>query len=383
MLITYFAVVTLIATAYIFLIIYILEQWNAIEHIDIPNTDTKALTLGVSIIIPARNESQNILACINSILANDNISVIEPQIIVIDDHSSDNTVEIVRNINSPYVQVLSLKIDKSTDSSNAINAYKKAAINYGLKHCKNDFIIQFDADTIVPPKYLSTILNYQSQYKGQFLAAPVKFEPCNKLIHHFQQLDIIGMMAVTGAGIQSKNWYMANGANMCYMKKKVSFAATDIASGDDTYAIQNIAQSEPEAIYYIKDKNAIVTTAPIDDYRSLYQQRIRWATKNKLMKGYKMQVMMLIPFINALVLMIHIPLMIYIGLPAFIFCLFHITSKLMIDYLYLRELSDFFDTKASMKYFLVSNIMHVIYLSGIGFLSLFVKKYNWKGRSVH
>ena len=371
-----------VISAYCYLIIYILKQWNKIKVIGENEKSQLSPSLGISIIIPARNEADNIVPCIQAILDNHDINKIAPQIVIIDDHSTDNTYQLVNDIDSPYLKVISLAAEKSDDTSQ-INAYKKAAISLGLNHCENEFIIQLDADTIVPVDYLKTIAQYQNYYSAEFLAAPIKFYPCTNLLHHFQQLDILGMMAVTGAGIVSNQWHMANGANMCYKKKHVNYNPTDAASGDDIFTIQKIAHDHHEDIHYIKDKNAIVTTTPVSTYTDLYQQRIRWATKNKSMPRLTMQMMMGIPYINAILILVHLSMMIFFGEHIILLFLFHMMTKLMIDYVYLKELTDHFDAQESMKYFLTSNVMHIIYITLIGTLSFFVKKYSWKGRVVH
>ena len=380
MFVLYFSIVILVVCAYCYLIIYILNQWAAIESIPDNTKDGDSSLSGVSIIIPARNEAENIISCLKSILSNDGVENIKPQIIVVDDHSIDNTAQLVIDVESPYVQLLSLNIDGN--NSNPINAYKKAAISLGLSQCKYDYVIQFDADTIVPKEYLKTIIKYKNENKAEFLAAPVKFYPCDNLLHHFQQLDILGMMAVTGAGIQSSKWYMANGANMSYRKDNVQFSPQDLASGDDVYTIQKVAEEKPESIFYIKDAKAVVTTAPVNSYADLYQQRIRWATKNKMMPNLMMQMMMGIPFINALMMIAHIPMMIVFGIPAILLFSFHLMIKLMIDYIFLKEITTYFDAQESMRYFLPANLMHVIYIASIGILSFFIKDYKWKGRTV-
>ena len=52
----------------------------------------------LSILIPARNEENNILNCLNSIIrTNKNYK----EIIVYDDHSTDGTLEILRKLNIP------------------------------------------------------------------------------------------------------------------------------------------------------------------------------------------------------------------------------------------------------------------------------------------
>jgi len=377
----YFSIVILVVCAYCYLIIYILNQWAAIESIPDNTKDGDPSLSGVSIIIPARNEAENIISCLKSILSNDAVENIKPQIIVVDDHSIDNTAQLVIDVESPYVQLLSLNIDGN--NSNPINAYKKAAISLGLSQCKYDYVIQFDADTIVPKEYLKTIIKYKNENKAEFLAAPIKCYPCDNLLHHFQQLDILGMMAVTGAGIQSSKWYMANGANMSYRKNNVQFSPQDLASGDDVYTIQKVAEEKPESILYIKDAKAVVTTAPVNSYGDLYQQRIRWATKNKMMPNLMMQMMMGIPFINALMMIAHIPMMIVFGIPAILLFSFHLMIKLMIDYIFLKEITTHFDAHESMRYFLPANLMHIVYIACIGALSFFIKDYKWKGRTVH
>ncbi len=50
---------------------------------------------GVSVLIPARNEERGIAACLESVLESEDVEV---EVIVLDDHSTDRTAEIVREI---------------------------------------------------------------------------------------------------------------------------------------------------------------------------------------------------------------------------------------------------------------------------------------------
>jgi hypothetical protein len=50
---------------------------------------------GVSVLIPARNEEGSIAACVESVLATDGV---ELEVIVLDDHSTDHTADVVREI---------------------------------------------------------------------------------------------------------------------------------------------------------------------------------------------------------------------------------------------------------------------------------------------
>jgi cellulose synthase/poly-beta-1,6-N-acetylglucosamine synthase-like glycosyltransferase len=77
---------------YSVLIIYYWLSWRSIS-VFTPSGDS--LTLKISIIIPARNEEKNIGALLEA-LQNQTYPKELYEIIVIDDHSEDRTVEIVK-----------------------------------------------------------------------------------------------------------------------------------------------------------------------------------------------------------------------------------------------------------------------------------------------
>lgn len=74
----------------------------------------------ITVIIPARNEAGNIAACVHSVLNNDYPSLLL-EIIVIDDHSTDNTWEIVNGMSEGNVRCL--KLAEFVDKDAQLNAY--------------------------------------------------------------------------------------------------------------------------------------------------------------------------------------------------------------------------------------------------------------------
>mgnify|MGYP003352745261 FL=1 len=65
----------------------------------------------VSIIIPARNEEDNIGRCLESILAQD-YPMEMMEIIVVDDQSDDRTVEIVNSFRDPRIKLIRISSDE-------------------------------------------------------------------------------------------------------------------------------------------------------------------------------------------------------------------------------------------------------------------------------
>jgi len=335
-----------------------------------------------TILIPVRNEEKFILSCLNSILNNTSFDLNKIEIIVIDDHSEDNTPEIIKNLNNPKIKLLSLRDNfRSNLKFKNINAFKKAALNLGLSNAKGDYIIQLDGDVIVPETYLKTINEFVSKYKPKFLAAPVIFKSNKTTFQDFQVLDFLGMMIVTQVGIVSKLWYLANGANMIYKKNAIVFDSEGYASGDDVFGIQSVAELYKDDIYFLKSNDACVSTYPTETIKDFIYQRLRWATKNKTM-NYRLLIIMAIPFLNIIFIPIHFISMYYFGVIAFVIFLSHLTIKMMIDYIYLSTASKFFQKTSIMKNFIPSFFLHLLYIGIIGSLSLFVKRYSWKGRKV-
>jgi len=373
----YVLITVLLSGLYVLLIIYILHHWSATPDYSIPPSET--IPLHLSIIMPARNEENTIGTCISSILKNIDSSPHKVELIIVNDHSDDKTVDIIEAFQDDRIKLLHLE---NFLNGNSVNAYKKLALGYALREADGKYILQVDADVILADDYLNTLTVAIQNTSADFIAAPVIFIPDDNAFGHFQSLDMMGMMAITAAGIHSKSWYMANGANMIYKKSLATYQESDIASGDDIYTIQNIASKTNSKVLFLKDKKAVVSTAVEPTLKSFARQRLRWGTKNKQMSNPKMQLMMAIPFVNVLWLPVHL-IFIFISAPLAISVgLFHVLMKLGIDYIYLKELTTFFDRQASMKWFLSSSMMHIIYLLVIGCASLVVKEYNWKGRLV-
>ena len=83
------------------------------------------LSRKISIIIAARNEELNILNCLNSIQKN-NYPKDFFEIIVIDDFSEDNTVQLVES--QAFTNVFVIKLKDFITDRNALNSFKKKAL---------------------------------------------------------------------------------------------------------------------------------------------------------------------------------------------------------------------------------------------------------------
>ena len=358
----------LLAWAYVFLILYILRIWNSQKEFLSSDIGVHS-DIKLSILMAARNEAKNIAACLDSILSNENV----PEVLIVNDHSEDNTVEIVGQYSSRGVRLLNLP-----EGSGG----KKSALSYGLSHCSGDYVLQLDADVLVPADYINTLKNFIADTEADFIAAPVEIGSDGSLLESFQMLDYAGMMMVTQAGIVSGSWHIANGANMIYKRDMMKFEDNGMASGDDVFGIQYIRQQGGK-LAFLKSKDCIARTQAISEFSELYQQRLRWSTKNKHMPGAKMLLMMSTVFAAHVMIFVYLALVIFSENTIFVNLLLHHTVLIfLIDYILLKTADRFFNLKEGMSSYLAAKSMHAIYISAIGILGIFVKNYDWKGRSL-
>ena len=338
-------------------------------------------TTKVSVIIPARNEEEHIVACLQSIAKqtyNSNLY----EIILVDDHSEDETVRFATDAN-----LTNLKIIKLSDINIHIeNSYKKAALACGIENASGDLILTTDADCIVPHEWIKYMVAYYEKEKPVIFSSHIQLNPNISLVDKFQALDIIGMMCVTAASYFLKIGWMSNGANLAYEKKIFQelqgFKGIDqIASGDDFLFIQKVAEKYPNRIGYLKSKHTIVKTYPEKGIRDFIRQRIRWASKSRFYKDKRIITVLAMIYFYHLIILYFLTTAIFINTENFKIFLLLLLLKMLVEFPFLLITSKFFKQQSLMLYFVPAQLLHIIYILTAGFLGNF-KKYEWKGRKV-
>lgn len=92
-----------------------------------------SLIPSISVVIPAYNRANTIRRCLDSVLAQ---TVSPLEIIVVDDRSTDETVQIVQNYTDPKVRIIILEK----------NSGAQVARNRGIREAKGDWIAFQDSD---------------------------------------------------------------------------------------------------------------------------------------------------------------------------------------------------------------------------------------------
>lgn len=376
LLLSVFALVLILS--YAFIIQLSLKHWFSLPPFTIPENYNPGIF--ISIIIPARNEEGAIGACLKSLQQQQYPESLY-EIIVIDDHSEDATTQIVEQLAIPNVQLL--RLADYVKNGEVIFSYKKKSIELGLSMATGSLVATTDADCIIPPIWLRTI-SYAHECKGaELIAGPVLFHKEKNTLEYFQSLDFSGMMLLTAVGLSTNHWALANGANLAYTKalfEKVNgFKGNhQIASGDDIFIVEKVMQQCPEKILFTKHPHANLTTAK-PNWSSFFQQRLRWGTKNA--KAHlASKVIMGVPFLLSCLIVFSILAIPFSPIYFLILLLSTFVGKSICDYFLLHSASTFFHREDLMKYFIQSEVLHVLYLVTVGMSSLFINQYTWKGR---
>ena len=128
----------------------------------------------ISIIIPARNEEENIAACLQA-LSKQQYPQHLLQITVVDDHSNDQTPNIIGRYAAQMPNLQCLRLADALPTNTPINSYKKKALEYAIANSTGELIVATDADCVAPPTWLLALATYYEKHRPEMMAAPVAF----------------------------------------------------------------------------------------------------------------------------------------------------------------------------------------------------------------
>ena len=330
-----------------------------------------------SIVVPFRNEVQNLPELLESFRKlNYPIDLFE--LILVDDFSTDASVKMIYDwrMQNGSFQVTLLENIKISGSP------KKDAIARAIPIVKDNWVVTTDADCILTEKWLLTLDNYIQNNDVSMVAGSVSYANCRSFLHHFQQLDLTSLQGATIGSFGMELGFMCNGANFAYKKSLFQqlggFGGNNkIASGDDVFLLQKAVAKFPEEVHYLKSNTNIVHTKPLDSWRNLFHQRIRWASKTGSYQSVFGKDLAIIVFSeNAFCLL------------AFTFCLFGkmgwlqfgilFAIKFLVDTILLSKTNRFLTGKR-VRYLVLASLVYPFFSVAVALYAM-VGSYEWKGR---
>lgn len=370
-----FFAVAIISICYFSIIWGFVIGFNAIKNVENKNSKPKNT---FSIIVPFRNEANNLPILLHSFSKIEYPKILF-EIILVNDDSSDNFKSVIKAFRTEF-PTFDLTL---IDNKNLTNSPKKDALTAAIKFAKFNWVVTTDADCSVPKNWLKLFNQTIENKNALFIAAPVKFKYENTFLHHFQNLNFISLLGSTIGSFGIKKPIMCNGANLCYNKSTFlelnGFEGNNaIASGDDIFLLEKIAQKYPQKISYLKANEAIVETSSEKNWKLFFNQQLRWASKTTAYKNWFSKFIGLVVFIENLLAFI-------LGVFAFLISNFWkylavvLIAKIVLDFILIFKTAKFLKSKESIKYYIFISLIYPFFIICIT-ITAFFKNYRWKDR---
>jgi cellulose synthase/poly-beta-1,6-N-acetylglucosamine synthase-like glycosyltransferase len=370
------SIISLLLTGlYLLVVVYLIKGWSALRR---PSIKNASLSTKVTILIAARDEEERIRYTIEDIIAQDYPKHLT-EVIIVDDHSTDNTANIIRSYTADGIQLMQLKADKP------LNSYKKKAIAEAIGRSKGDLMVATDADCRMGPQWLSSIVGYYETHNPVMISSPVTYFEERSLFERLQTLEFSYLIGIGAAFIGNGKASTCNGANLAY-RKDVFYdvggfkGIDDLASGDDELLLQKVAVQYPNQIAFFKSPQAIVYTHAKHTLQEFLQQRRRWASKSTRYKDKKIVALAVGIWLFNLSLIVNALLGLYNVYFLKLF-LIQFLLKFVFEAAFLIPITNFFKRTHLIALLIILAPIHIIYFVYVGLIGN-TRKYAWKGRIV-
>jgi cellulose synthase/poly-beta-1,6-N-acetylglucosamine synthase-like glycosyltransferase len=325
----------------------------------------------VSIVIAARNECLTIGTLLENIRiqAHPNFKAI-----IVDDHSTDGTAEVVRNF---------AERDSRFSVVSNRGEGKKAALTTGIKLSKEEIIVTTDADCRVETQWLRSMIAPFGHPETKFVFGGVSIEGET----FFSKLQSHEFLSLIGTAAASLWWgfpSMCNGANLAFRKSvflEVGGYENNfhIPSGDDEFLLHKIHHRYSDGVLFVPDQEAIVRTSAVGPHEFIHQ-RVRWA--GKWSHNLSIWNVMLAVFIFLFqVFIILLPVAAVVGFLDPYLASVLLLAKAAAECILLRKIARFSAIEWSWTAFLTLQIIYPVYAVFIAIISGSFS-FDWKGRTL-
>jgi glycosyltransferase involved in cell wall biosynthesis len=261
----YFFIAIVVIQLFYYLIVFAKFSFAKTQEI-------KAKNIPISVIVCAKNEEENVIKYI-PLLAEQNYPDFE--IVLIDDASSDTTLDIFEEFEKTYSNIKLVKVK----NNEAFWGNKKYALTLGIKAAKKEHLLFTDADCYPTSKDWITAMSSNFTEQRTFVLGYGGYEKIansflNKIIRYETLLTAVQYFSWAKIGKP----YMGVGRNLAY-KKEEFFNVNgfidhiQIRSGDDDLFINQAAHSDNITISYTPE--SFTYSAPKTSFKDWFVQKRR------------------------------------------------------------------------------------------------------------
>ncbi len=225
----------------------------------------------VSVVVAARNEAENIRACLEALRAQDYQG--EWEVVVVDDRSTDQTARVVAAHAWERVKLVRAPEERS------FRCPKKSALAQGIASSFGEVLLFTDADCLPPPQWVRATAGLFTEGVG--LVAGHAFPAAGPgLRHQVLALDNLAVGALGAGSIGMGAPLSCTGRNLAYCRQVYQevggfTSIGHLVGGDDVYFLRLVARTKWKVVY-----NPVpIACAPGPEGWRVLQQKLRHASK--------------------------------------------------------------------------------------------------------
>ena len=244
----------------------------------------------VSVVIPARNEEQNIARCVRSVMANTYAGTFN--VVVVNDRSTDRTGDILTELRREFP---SLVVHNTVEAaSDEVLRGKPRALDQGIAVSRGEVIMMTDADCIVGPDWIQTIAGIFGDPRVGLVPSFTVIE-AETLFEKLQALEWIFNHTLASAGVGLRQPLGCFGNNLSIRRRVYDelggYRSIRFSVTEDLALLQAVAATAWE-IRYPCSYAARVVTHPVKSFGSFIRQHQRW-TKGGQALGWRATIFVL------------------------------------------------------------------------------------------
>ena len=362
--------------------IYIVEGLRFIRGVSLLRPGSNDTKYEVSVVVAARNEEKTIGPCLKALL-DQTYPREKYEIIVVDDQSTDNTSGIVTAYLQNNANVTLLKIKEPKENW----SHKKYALTAGIDNCRGEIILTTDADCIVKPTWIESMISYFDDDVGMVAGFSQVGPPDEKLsvFEKLQALDFLSLMTAASGTIGRNLPWAASGQNLAYRVEAFQQVGgferiRHHASGDDVLLLQLISNVTDWNIRFAISEESFVTTQAEHTLRTFLNQKRRWASNSgmQLKLNKRFFAFLVVTFTFNVLLLVSLPLSLFLRGISFISWVSFL-AKASVDFAVILKGTQIFRRLDLLKYFPLWEILSIPYIVISGILGT-TGGFTWKER---
>ena len=262
-----FAIIFILTIIFLIYIILIYSALNKLFNSEV-STQRK---LKLSVIVAAKNEANNISSLVTA-LKNQSYPSNLYEVVIVDDNSIDSTIE---NITSEIYGLSNFRVIMAEDKKYKA---KKGALDIGISHSLNPYIVITDADCIPSVDWLSSFANKFAQHNDMiFGIAPYRQTKSfvNKITAFENLRAHIMMFAFAKLGFAYSAAARSFGFSRSAFENILGYINTnETISGDDDLLLREAVKNKLK-IGLVTSENAFVLSESKITYNEFVKQKLR------------------------------------------------------------------------------------------------------------